>query len=422
MNEPIRPSKRRRWWMVVVAAAAACGVTAGVLLARPRLSVQAENLMRDVTPAAFAAQPFSEGFRAAAADFSMRLLREQAGGTENRLLSPVSLYLTLSMLAEGTQGQTREELDALLGAPEERGAMCAWLLDNWTVKKAGRVTLANSLWIDEGLEIRPAFLQANADRYRAAAYRADLQVPQALKDINAWVDYQTGGRIPRALDSLDPAIELCLLSTVLFDMKWEEPYEKKDVRSHVFQAADGAFSTEFLFSAETAYLENEWVTGFKRPYQGGRFSFVGLLPREGIRLEDAARALAGETWLALLDGAAGSVQAGIPSFSYADEADFRPPLNRLGVRAAFAPAEDDFAPMGGPGLFLSDIRQKTCIELNAHGTKAAAFSFAAICKNAGPGEEYQVILDRPFLYAIVDNASNLPLFAGQLTRPVKNSA
>ena len=127
------------------------------------------------------------------------------------------------------------------------------------------------------------------------------------------------------------------------------------------------------------------------------------------------------TCLALLDGAAGSVQAGIPSFSYADEADFRPPLNRLGVRAAFFPAEDDFAPMGGPGLFLSDIRQKTCIELNAHGTKAAAFSFAAICKNAGPGGDYQVILDRPFLYAIVDNASNLPLFAGQLTRPVKDS-
>ena len=288
MNEPIRPSKGRRWWMAVAAAVAACGVTAGVLLARPRLSVQAENLLRDVTPAASAAQPFSEGFRAAAADFSMRLLREQAGGTENRLLSPVSLYLTLSMLAEGTQGQTREELDALLGAPEERGAMCAWLLDNWTVKKAGRVTLANSLWIDEGLEIRPAFLQANADRYRAAAYRADLQAPQALKDINAWVDYQTEGRIPRALDSLDPAIELCLLSAVLFDMKWEEPYEKKNVRSHVFQAADGAFSTEFLFSAETAYLENEWVTGFKRPYQGGRFSFVGLLPREGIRLVNLA--------------------------------------------------------------------------------------------------------------------------------------
>ncbi len=116
--------------MAVAAAVAACGVTAGVLLARPRLSVQAENLLRDVTPAASAAQPFSEGFRAAAADFSMRLLREQAGGTENRLLSPVSLYLTLSMLAEGTQGQTREELDALLGAPEERGP-CApgcWII------------------------------------------------------------------------------------------------------------------------------------------------------------------------------------------------------------------------------------------------------------------------------------------------------
>lgn len=54
--------------------------------------------------AASAAQPFSEGFRAAAADFSMRLLREQAGGMENRLLSPVSLYLTLSMLAEGHPG------------------------------------------------------------------------------------------------------------------------------------------------------------------------------------------------------------------------------------------------------------------------------------------------------------------------------
>ena len=422
MKEPVRPSKRRQWWIPVAAAVAACGVTAGVLLARPRLSVKAEDLMRDVEPAASSAQPLSEAFRTAAADFSVRLLHEQAGGTENRLLSPMSLYLTLSMLAEGAQGQTRSELDVLLGAPEERGAMCAWLMANWTVKNAGTVTLANSLWMDEGMEVRPAFLQTNADSYKAAAYRADLQAPQALKDINAWVDYQTEGQIPQALDSLDPAAVLYLVNTVLFDMKWEKPYEKKDVFSHAFHAAEGAFDTEFLSSVEASYMENERVTGFKRPYQGGQYSFVGLLPREGVSLEEAAQALTGAAWMRLLDGAEGSVRAGIPSFSYADDADLRQPLNRLGVRAAFAPAADDFAPMGGPGLFLSDIRQKTRIELDAHGTKAAAFTFAISGENAGPGWEHEVILDRPFLYAIVDNASNLPLFIGQMTRPVKDAA
>ena len=67
----------------------------------------------------------------------------------------------------------------------------------------------------------------------------------------------------------------------------------------------------------------------------------------------------------------------------------------------------------GGNIYCSEVRQKTFIEVSRNGTKAAAVTWATMeCTSAAPMETVNIYLDRPFVYAIVDNATGLPLFIG----------
>ena len=62
--------------------------------------------------------------------------------------------------------------------------------------------------------------------------------------------------------------------------------------------------------------------------------------------------------------------------------------------------------------YISDCRQKAFIEVNEEGTEAAAVSMMAASFSASPPKPFQMIVDRPFLFAIVDARSELILFLG----------
>ena len=419
--------KSRLRWAIPAAAAAAAGVLAvSLLLSRPALSVKAEDLMEGVTPFSVEKTRPSDEFLSDAADFSVRLFQQTLKDSSgNGVVSPMSLYAVLSMLAAGAAGDTRAELDALLGsrtAPAERENMLAWLLDRWPVEENGRVHLASSVWYDERVTVEPAFLRKNAGYFHAAAYRAAFSDPRTLKDMNNWVRYHTDGLIRDGLASLPSDAAMVLMNTVLFDMEWREKYEKKDVYPEEFRRENGEKVTvDFLHSTEDSYMENEIFTGFSRDYKGGRYRFVGLLPREGLSLSDAADTLTGEGWLQLMQGAGGEVKAAIPCFAYACTWELNETLQALGVKDAFDPLLADFSPTGRTpegGLYLDEVGQKTRIELDEHGTKAAAFTWGMMNSGSAPPEEVPIVrLDRPFLYAIVDSGTGLPLFLGAVADP-----
>ena len=60
---------------------------------------------------------------------------------------------------------------------------------------------------------------------------------------------------------------------------------------------------------------------------------------------------------------------------------------------------------------------KTFISVDEHGTKAAAITDITMKDYATgmPEEIKEVILDRPFVYMIIDNSTNLPIFIGTVT-------
>ena len=88
----------------------------------------------------------------------------------------------------------------------------------------------------------------------------------------------------------------------------------------------------------------------------------------------------------------------------------------MGMTDMFNVSEADFSRLGESqtgNIYCSAVEQKTFIDVSRHGTKAAAVTWATMkCGSAAPMETYRVILDRPFVYAIVDNATGLPVFLG----------
>ena len=125
---------------------------------------------------------------------------------------------------------------------------------------------------------------------------------------------------------------------------------------------------------------------------------------------------------ALLAGCA--APAGVTDLSRQFEAEWggelKELLAELGLETAFDPAQADFSALGtapdGP-LYVSSVVHKARIEVNEKGTEAAAATVVGVYGAAAPTDYRELVLDRPFCYAVVDLERGVPLFLGTFERP-----
>ena len=114
-----------------------------------------------------------------------------------------------------------------------------------------------------------------------------------------------------------------------------------------------------------------------------------------------------------------NVYTRLPEFSYDYSASLETPLKNMGIRDAFSGAAN-FSKMTNAKIGIDQVLHKTHIELNKNGTEAAAataiiMKASAILDPEKPLEKY-VYLDRPFVYAIIDKQTGIPLFIGTVDR------
>ncbi len=358
------------------------------------------------------------------ADYGWKLYREvlkEAKPGDNQLFSPLSLEFALCMVANGAKGETREEIERAIGlsVAEMNEALCG-ILERVENCKFGTTLLANSIWAkdDGSFTVNPAFLQAVADYYNAQVYKAPLDAA-TCEQLNAWVKEYTKGMIPHLLDSIDPSTVLLLVNVLTFDQKWEVPYESDQVKKNqIFTNYDrGEAKVTMLSSTERKYVEGFGFTGFLKSYEGS-YDILFLLPDEEKDVYETMGALTGDDYRALYRNAeATDVRVKIPEFSYdCTYDDLIPALASTGIERAFSDALADFSELGESALgniYIGMVLQKTHIELDRSGTKAAAATVIGM-KDAAmpPMDEREVILDRPFGYVIFDRTTGTPLFLG----------
>lgn len=389
----------------------ACGKQDVPTLAESKSMVNLLSTVKGSEPVSKAAD---EAFRLCANDLAVSLLQGDWGEGENRLIAPYSILVTLAMVANGAQGETLAQIQDLTGLSVEDMNSYLSAMEG---SHGQELCSSNSLWVKEDYAIKDSFLQSLADRYDAGVYSAPF-TESTLQAINKWVEESTAGKITEALGEMDPNATLYLLNCLSFDAKWEHIYEENNIHKGSFHGAQGEQTVDFLFSEEVVYLEDENTTGFLKDYAGNRYSFVALLPNEGMGLEDYVASLTGESLTRLMENAQNTtVITETPKFTVESNLDLSGILSDLGMTEAFTMEADFSGIEDRKELYISNFLHKTSLTLDEAGTQAGAATVVEFATKGVLLSPRTVILDRPFVMGIYDKTNACFLFLGTVENP-----
>lgn len=363
--------------------------------------------------------------------FAENSIRQLLSGSQgkNRVYSPVNLYIALAMLAETTDGETRQQILDALGA-EGMESLRTHANHIWQLcyKNDGAVTsiLANSLWLSEGMTYNEETLKTLADSYYASAYSGVMGSEEYDKMLQDWVNEQTGGLLEEQAAGLkmSPETVLSLASTIYFRAKWYSEFQPEDTKKAVFYGPDGEITCDFMNSSDhnMYYWADHFSAVALSLREGGQMWL--LRPDEGISPEEL---LDDEEMFSLLwsrgvwDNAANlKVNLSMPKFDVASDLDLKEGLQALGIQAVWDSEAADFTPLteGAEEIWLSEASHAARVKVDEQGVEAAAYTVMMATGAAmPPDEEVDFILDRPFLFAIT-TTQGLPLFTGIVNQPV----
>ena len=362
--------------------------------------------------------------------FGIDLLREvlDVDDRANVVLSPLSASMVLAMTLNGAAGTT---LDGMRTALRLEGLSRAEINDSYRglasllagLDPLVELSIANSAWANEEYPFHRAFSDAVTDHFDGTVESRDFGDPNTLREINAWVGRSTRGLIERILEEgeLDPRLALLLLNAVYFDGGWRAAFDPEDTGPGPFTRDDGSTVTVdmmHLADVELPYGQTDELVAVELPYGRGAYSMVvalpwGRTPREVLAGMDASGwdALIGSLEPRVLDGLS------LPRFVMEYDSFLNDALTDLGMGIAFT-READFSDLSPERLCMDFVRQKTIIEVDEAGTRAAAVTAVGI----RPVSFFGFLVDRPFLFAIRERLSGTLLFIGVIGDPTASDS
>ena len=431
----------RRLVVLLVAVAA---VTAAVLAVLALTDTEPFAPPVQAQPALGQADPQSEAAKALAHPlnaFGLALLQTQmrASPDGNVVVSPASLHAVLAALLNGATGETAAEMRRALAvdALDPAGVNQGWADLIWLSQsgKKEEIKIRDSLWLRAGFPFKEDFLGANRDYYAAEARELPSGPDEAAAAINDWVERNTAGRITDIAqpDMFDEATILALFNTIHLKVKWQH-FDEKATAPEPFKLEEGEVNVPMMHATEleTRVAQTDAYDAVALSTDGPVTVWI-VVPRG----KATAEALLGGPqnhpyWdVPTLDAAAleamyddAHVLTGnlaLPRFTTKYEAkDLKGTLATMGMPRAFLPDQADFggiADVGGERIYISDVVQKTFVEMNEQGVEAAAASGAVMRVTSAQMLGFDVRADHPFLFVLTEKATGAPLFMGLVRDP-----
>ena len=368
-------------------------------------------------------QKLTERFTDAYGDFAINTAVELLkDSSENVIYSPLSLYYALALTCNGAEGKTQEEILNLLGyenieylaadcknsfealyhAPnEENNKPNEW--GEYDADSRYSLLIANSLWADDAMTLNPSFTEKASTNYYVDVFRGNLQSEAVAKEKSHWVHEHTNGLITPSEEPADSQTVLSIINTIYFYDEWMNRFDKEQTKEDVFTLADGTEITcDFMnkedFSA--GFRRGDNYTASSLRLKNGQMIFV--LPDEGV---DVHELVADPEQLEAVIGNGGESLFGevtwkIPKFFYGSELKLAEMLNALGMKKAFTGDAEFSGISDQKPLFISAIKQNAHLGIDEDGVEGAAFTEILVCGAALPKDKAEMILERPFLYAV----------------------
>lgn len=347
----------------------------------------------------------------------------------NILLSPVSVSTALGMTYPGAAGKTKTALANVLDYGNANDATVndttRKTLDS--LKKPGgdtKLEIANGLFVDKKVKLKPAFLSTLKQFYDAGAKTLDFKSPAAVTEINSWVSTNTRGKIPTIIEQIGPDAVLYLINAVYFKGRWEYPFEKSNTVGENFATANGGtkkVQMMHLDSSKLPYFENPDFQAISLGYNDKRLSLAVFLPRQGKTLSAFESNFNEKNWTQWSHQFRKSEgHIGLPRFKIEDKLELKKPLSAMGLSVAFDADAAEFPNIGNENMFITKVIHKTFMEVNEEGTEAAAATAVEMATTSAPMNPtppFHMIVNKPFFIVLYDRTTNKILFAGRINQP-----
>jgi serine protease inhibitor len=345
-----------------------------------------------------------------------RILAQKPG--ENVFVSPVSAHLALSLAALGATGENQREMNEVLRVktPDAARTGSRALIDSLNTSREGfRLTTANSLWVHKDYTLKNSYQTMARTAFDAESQSLDFLDPRAAERINHWVDQHTAGKIPSIVDPPSlRAQSLVLINATYFKADWTVPFRGDRTHPEPFHLVKGGTKDVPMMSRtghDMRYLQSAEGEALEIPYgPEASASFVLWMPaRADAPFSDKAfRALAN------VEPSFGEVR--LPKFRLEAKYSLGDVLQAMGMRRAFQ--SGGFANLSETPMRISEVLQKTFLQVDEQGTEAAAVTSIGFEATGGMlTPAFMMNVDRPFYFGIRDNRSGAWLFLGRIESP-----
>ena len=336
----------------------------------------------------------------------------------------MSVSYLMGMLANGADGQTRQEIMKAIGCEKvslkdlnEFYQMMITRANHFD--KATTINIADYIALNRQYQLKDGFASTMKNYYQAGIESLDFSKASTLKRINQWCSDHTDGMIPKIIEQVDADAVSYIMNAIYFNGTWADKFDKRQTKLENFQGYTRDIKkTQMMHrNGKYQYLDNADFSAIDLPYGNGSYSMTVILPNRGKSIDEVMANLDAKKIGELgrnMDECV--VDLKLPRFTISQETSLNDIISKLGAPTMFASGAD-FSNFASGNLNISKMLQKAKIEVSEEGTKASAVTMAMGAMTALRPEPRKVEFhaNRPFIYMITEHSTGAILFMGQYT-------
>ncbi len=344
----------------------------------------------------------------------------------NTFFSPFSLNQVIGILYNGSSGNTRMEIAKMINVsnlPESEFNEYYRTISQQLLKvdPTTEIAITNAIWYRNNFQVKEAFIGTGKKYFDADIEAIDFNDPKATGIINNWCRDKTRGRINNI--AVNPyGADMILTNAIYFKSKWQrdKKFDKEKTKPDDFTKSDNIKRRVNMMEQTTnlPYYADQYLQCVEMPYGNEAFSMIAILPPENGSIDQLIDHLGNMKWdLVVNEMEEERVWLKMPRFRIECQLPLNQPLTNAGMGSIF---KGGFANMADTDMSVSNILQKTFVEVNEEGTEAAAATAMMIVgfgTMKALSEPVRFFADRPFLFLIREKSTGVILFIGRIDVP-----
>ncbi|MCF8222638.1 MAG: serpin family protein [Bacteroidales bacterium] len=365
-------------------------------------------------------------------DFGIELFKKVAlEKDENLMLSPLSAGAALTMLLNGCDGNTFEQLKSTLKYPdnltiddinEAYNSLVGQLLD---ADNKVTLALANAIFYRDGFSVKEPFLNTMQASFSADIESLNFSSPTALDIINGWASDNTNGKIDKVLDEISGNAVMFIMNALYFKGDWSNQFDESLTEDRMFypDGSDGIMVSTMTGEVRAKTYSGDNYKAVELPYGRTNFTMIIMVPDE--TLADLTGSFTSSEWTTMTDAFSAldyyDTEVFMPLYKFSYEKFLNDQLKSMGMIDALSPSMADLSGIAEGSIFVSFVKQNTFVEVNEKGTEAAAVTTIGVELTSVPSGPPVFTVDKSFVFAIRERTTNTILFIGQVLTPEYDS-